>query len=122
MDIYGNKYYDENIYYTNFSNEELLERLKKDKNRSNEIFNKLQEWNVNDRGKTRAEYNPYYNSFMICGKTINSIEREIDRREAQENEIFQKKLNNNRKNFIIIAIVMIILFVPFSNYLKKVNF
>jgi hypothetical protein len=121
MDAYGKKYYDKNTDYTKFSFQELLKNLNNNKKKQNGIFNELQEWNVNDRGKTRAEYNPYYNSFMICGKTINSIEREIDRREAQENEIFQKKLNNNKKNFIIITIVMLILCVLFSNYLKKEN-
>ena len=120
MDVYGKKYYDENIDYTNFSNEELLEGLKKTENRRHEIFNKLQEWNVNDGGKTRAEYNPYYNSYMICGKTINSIEREIDIREEQEDKNFQKKMNDNKKIFII-TIIILILCVLFSNYLKKEN-
>ncbi len=113
MDVYGKKYYDENIDYTNFSNEELLEGLRYTENRRHKIFNKLQEWNVNDVGKTRAEYNPYYNSYLICGKTINSIEREIDRREEQEDKISQKKFNDNKKNFIIITIIILILCVLF---------
>ena len=121
MDAYGKKYYDENTDYTKFSFQELLENLNNNKKKQNGIFNELQEWNVKDHGKTRAEYNPYYNSYMICGKTINSIEREIDRREELNNQIAEKKFNDNKKNFIIFTIVILILYVLFSNYLKKEN-
>jgi hypothetical protein len=120
MNAYGTKYYD-NVDYIKISYEELLKELETNEKISREIFNKLQKWSVDDGGKTRAEYNPYYNSYMICGKTINSIEREIDRRKKQENKIAEKKFNDNKKNFIIFTIVILILCVLFSNYLKKEN-
>ena len=113
MDEYGKKYYDEDTDYTKLLYKELLKELKKNKKTQNGIFNKLQEWNVLDHGRTRAEYNPYYNRYMINSMTINSIQREIDRREEQNNQVAEKK-------FIIFVAILILCFL-FSNYWKKEN-
>ena len=120
MDERGKKYYDEDNDYTKISYIELLKELEKNEKNKKSIFKKLQEWNVLDHGRTRAEYNPYYNRYMIVGMTINSIQREIERRDEQNNQISEKKFNNNKKNFIIFVAILILCFL-FSNYLKKEN-
>ena len=121
MDVYGKKYYDEDTDYTKLLYQELLEELEKNEKNQNGIFKKLQEWSLLDHGRTRAEYNPYYNRYMINGMNINSIQREIDRRVEKNNQTSEKKFNDNKKNFIIFTIIILILCFLFSNYLKKAN-
>jgi hypothetical protein len=134
MDEYGEQHYDKNTDYTKLSDKELEERLRKTENRRSEIFNNLQEWNVRDGGRTRAEYNPHFNSYMNFGKIINSIEREIymrkerrgsykrekEEKKKEEKKIVLREMNNCEKFIIILQIVMLILCVVLFS-MKKEN-
>ena len=130
-------------YLKTLSYKDLKLQLSNLKNQFEKIYEKCKEFNVRLNNMSSDEQNEYYRrkGFPIGllvdrqGVGINpysdflsnirikvtNIKNEIKIRKEIRNEIAEKKFNDNIKNYVFYFTIILILYVLFSNYLKKEN-